>query len=77
MITKQGKSLYKEDFIRRDDPRGNSYYWLSGKVKWLAKPEGSDIKAIEDCYISITPLQFDLTDYKSIDDLKEMDFKLP
>lgn len=77
MITKQGKSLYKEDFIRRDDPRGNSYYWLSGKVKWLAKPAGSDIKAIEDNYVSITPLQFDLTDYKSIDALKKMDFKLP
>lgn len=77
MLTKQGKSLYQEDFIRRDDPRGNSYYWLSGKVKWLAKPAGSDIKAIEDRYVSITPLQFDLTDHKAIDDLKKMNFSLP
>ena len=69
--------MYKENFIRRDDPRGNSYYWLSGKVKWLAKPAGSDIKAIEDRYVSITPLQFDLTDHKAIDNLKRMDFKLP
>ncbi|MCK4993535.1 MAG: 5'/3'-nucleotidase SurE [Candidatus Omnitrophica bacterium] len=77
MVTKQGKSLYQENFVKRDDPRGNSYYWLSGKVKWLTKPAGSDIKAIEDGYVSITPLKFDLTDYKAIDDLKEMDFKLP
>ena len=77
MVTKQGKSLYKENFIRRDDPRGNSYYWLSGKVKWLSKPEGSDIKAIEQRYVSITPLKFDLTDHKAVDTLKKMDFRLP
>ncbi len=77
MVTKQGKSLYQEKFIRRDDPRGNSYYWLSGKVKWLSKPEGSDIKAIEQGYISITPLKFDLTDHQAIEALKEMDFRLP
>ncbi len=77
MLTKQGKSLYQEEFIRRDDPRGNSYYWLTGKVKWLAKPAGSDIKAVEECYVSITPLQFDLTDHKAIDDLKKMNFSLP
>ena len=77
MVTKQGQSLYQENFIRRDDPRGNSYYWLSGKVKWLSKPDGSDIKAIEQRYVSITPLKFDLTDHKAIADLKEMNFRLP
>ncbi len=75
IITKQGRSLYKEDFVKRFDPRGRTYYWLSGKVKWLNKPTGSDIKAIEGNYVSITPLQFDLTAYKFIPELRKFNFK--
>ncbi|MBU4305324.1 MAG: 5'/3'-nucleotidase SurE [Candidatus Omnitrophica bacterium] len=70
MITKQGRSFYKESFLRRVDPRGRKYYWLTGKVKWLKKPKDSDIKAVEERYISVTPLQFDLTDYRYVDILK-------
>lgn len=76
MITKQGRSLYQEDFIKRIDPRGRIYYWLTGKVKWLKKSIGSDIKAIEDRFISITPLQFDLTEYEFLEELKKIKFKL-
>ncbi|MCK5346923.1 MAG: 5'/3'-nucleotidase SurE [Candidatus Heimdallarchaeota archaeon] len=70
LVTCQGQSLYKEAFLKRVDPRGRIYYWLSGKVHWRKKSEGSDIKAIEDNYVSITPLQFDLTSHKYLKDLK-------
>jgi len=76
VITKQGRSLYKENFIKRSDSRGETCYWLEGKVKWLKKQRGSDIKAIEDKHISITPLQFDLTAYKFIPKLKKVEFRL-
>lgn len=72
LVTRQGRSKYEEEFVQRIDPRGRPYYWLTGKVKWLEKPEGSDIKAIEDNFVSITPLQLDLTDYKFIEELKKL-----
>jgi len=75
-ITEQGRSLYKEEFLKRIDPRGRSYYWLTGKVKWIKKPLGSDIKAIEDNCISITPLKFDLTDYKTLNKLDGFNLNL-
>lgn len=74
-ITKQGRSLYEEEFVKRLDPRGRTYYWLTGKVQWLKKADDSDIKAIEDRFVSITPLQFDLTDYGAIEALKKFKFK--
>ena len=67
IITQQGRSLYKERFVRRIDPRGRVYYWLTGKAHWLRKPYNSDIKAIEDNYVSITPLQLDLTAYNAME----------
>ncbi|MFH1061355.1 MAG: 5'/3'-nucleotidase SurE [Candidatus Omnitrophota bacterium] len=74
-ITKQGRSLYKEEFVKRLDPRGRIYYWLTGKAQWVKKADDSDIKAIEDGFVSITPLQFDLTAYKAIEDLKKIQFR--
>ncbi|MFH1458930.1 MAG: 5'/3'-nucleotidase SurE [Candidatus Omnitrophota bacterium] len=71
-VTKQGRSLYVEKFVKRIDPRGRLYYWLTGKVKWLKKPKDSDIKAIEDNFISITPLQFDLTHYGFLEELRKL-----
>ncbi|MCM8812971.1 MAG: 5'/3'-nucleotidase SurE [Candidatus Omnitrophica bacterium] len=62
-VTTQGISCYAENFVRRTDPRGRVYYWLTGKARWRRKPEDSDITAIEDNYVSVTPLQFDLTDH--------------
>ncbi|MCP4649450.1 MAG: 5'/3'-nucleotidase SurE [PVC group bacterium] len=72
LATKQGRSLYQENFVKRTDPRGRMYYWLTGKVKWLKKPKDSDIKAIEEKYVSVTPLQFDLTAYDFMPKLKEI-----
>ena len=75
-ITTQCRSMYKEDFIKRKDPRGRTYYWLTGKVQWFDKSENSDIRAIERGYVSVTPLQFDLTEYNVIGDLKKIKFDL-
>ncbi|MBU1045195.1 MAG: 5'/3'-nucleotidase SurE [Candidatus Omnitrophica bacterium] len=73
-ITRQGKSLYKEEFVKRLDPRGRIYYWLTGKVQWIKKTDDTDIRAIEENFVSITPLQFDLTAYRAIENLKKIKF---
>ena len=70
-VTRQGLRRYIEKFAKRLDPRGKSYYWLEGEiVEDIEQPEDvnlpphilTDVQAIRDRYITITPLQYNLTD---------------
>ena len=63
-ITKLGLRNYDNLFEERRDPRGNTYYWLGGGVLKEEQHEDSDVYAVEQGYISITPIHLDLTDYK-------------
>jgi len=75
-ITRQGKGRYEEFFEKRVDPMQRTYYWLGGKKLFLDTDEDIDEVAIQNQYVSITPLQYDLTDYKSIDELIKWDLDL-
>lgn len=69
-ITRQFAHDFKENFEKRVDPGGKAYYWLIGTDKTLHHEEGTDISALNEGYISITPLRYDLTDhclYKKIE----------
>jgi len=61
-LTKLGIRLYQNVFEERTDPRGQTYYWMSGEPVTLNQAPDSDILAVEAGYISITPLHPDLTD---------------
>ncbi len=69
-ITKQGRTPIIESFDKRVDPRKHTYYWLTGEVIKLKGDKDSDIVALKKGYISITPVQYDLTDYESIAELR-------
>jgi 5'-nucleotidase len=56
---------------KRTDLRGNAYYWIGYRGKLSAPPEGSDLRAIYDRRISITPLHLDMTHHDAITDLKK------
>ncbi len=60
-ITKQGLSRFSESFERREDPRGNHYYWLSGQATVDQSDERVDLTALRNGYVSVTPLYYDLT----------------
>ncbi len=60
-VTRMGRSRFVEVFHRRTDPRNNVYYWMDGDMELLGDGEGTDIKALEDGYVSLTPIWFDLT----------------
>ena len=60
-LTRMGRSRFVEDFHRRTDPRGNVYYWMDGYLEALGDPAGSDLQALNDRYVSVTPIWFDLT----------------
>lgn len=70
-ITTQSKSRFIEEFHKRIDPRGHTYYWLGGEMELLGDNTGSDDEAIKQNKISITPLHFDLTDYQCLEQLRQ------
>src|SRR5205085_175562 len=61
-ITRLGRRIYKDELIVRTDPRGHKYYWIGGEAPPIhPRLEGTDVTAIDDGYVSITPIHMDLT----------------
>ncbi|OQX95989.1 5'/3'-nucleotidase SurE [candidate division KSB1 bacterium 4572_119] len=75
-ITRQGNAMYHEEFDKRSDPHNRVYYWLTGQKVKLEKEPDVDDRAILNNKISITPVQFDLTNYKYLDELKDWELTL-
>jgi 5'-nucleotidase len=65
-ITRLGTRVYQDSLIEKTDPRGRAYYWIGGLEPVWKREEGTDFQAIEEGYISVTPLSLDLTDYKTL-----------
>lgn len=68
-LTRQGVRLYHDRIEKRLDPRGVPYYWIGGEPPSGVVEEGTDYGAIKQGYISVTPLQMDMTDYKRLEAL--------
>ena len=60
-ITRQGLRVYRDELVRRDDPRGRPYYWIGGDTPTGIADAGTDFGALASGYVSVTPLQLDLT----------------
>jgi 5'-nucleotidase len=60
-ITRQGMRIYRDELLRRLDPRGKPYYWIGGEAPTAVDEPGTDYGALAAGYISITPIQLDLT----------------
>lgn len=74
MITRQGLRVYRDALDARLDPRGRPYYWIGGEAPTGIVEEGTDFGALAQGYVSITPLQLDLTHYKAMQILKNWTF---
>jgi 5'-nucleotidase len=72
-ICRQAKGNWEETFDKRINPNGKEYYWLSGKFTNLDKGEDTDIWALEHNYVSVVPVQFDLTAHHFIQKLNNWD----
>ena len=62
-VCKQAYAKYEEAFKERKDPHGKKYYWLTGAFVNFDKGKDTDVWALENNYVSIVPVQFDLTNY--------------
>ena len=66
-ITRLGRRVYRDALVVRTDPRGRSYYWIGGDPPEGIPESGTDIGALSEGYVSVTPVQLDLTDHAKID----------
>ena len=62
-ICKQSYAKYDEKFIERTDPHGKKYYWLTGEFVNFDKSKETDVWALKNNYVSVVPVQFDLTNH--------------
>jgi 5'-nucleotidase len=65
-VTRQGTRIYHDVLEKRSDPRGQPYYWVIGDTPSGIAETGTDMAALADSFISITPLRIDLTDHQMI-----------
>ena len=65
-ITRQGKRIYGNAIVEKKDPRGRKYYWIGGDIPSREDIPGSDLEAVEQGCISVTPIHLDLTNYASM-----------
>lgn len=69
-VTSLGRRRYSDSLTRDTDPSGREYFWIGGGTSsWSGTPD-SDFRAIEDGYISITPLHLDLTNYELMEEIR-------
>ena len=74
-ICRQAKAYWVEEFDKRKNPLGQEYYWLTGKFVNKDPGEDTDEWALKNNYISIVPVEFDLTAHHAIQGINEWDFK--
>ena len=69
-VTRQGLRVYRDRLDERRDPRGVPYYWIGGDYPTGVPDEGTDFAALRDGYVTVTPLQLDLTCYAAAERLR-------
>ncbi|BDD08752.1 5'-nucleotidase SurE [Fulvitalea axinellae] len=73
-ICRQARAKWEEEFEQRFDPMGQPYYWMAGNFVNFDKGEDNDEWAIANNYVSVVPIQFDLTAHHAMSVLGEWEF---
>ena len=68
--TQLGRRIYRDVLVTRQDPFGRSYYWIGGKPPEGVMEEGTDVWAVANGYVSVTPVHLDMTDHKTLDQIR-------
>jgi 5'-nucleotidase len=70
-VTRQSKAKWDDWFEARKDPTNKEYFWLTGRLVVGEMGEDTDQVAVENKYVSITPIHYDLTDYDVLEKMKK------
>ncbi len=68
--TRMGHRFYRDVLVERSDPRGIPYYWIGGDPPSGVAEEGTDLQALEQGYVSVTPLHMDMTQHRYLDTIR-------
>jgi 5'-nucleotidase len=74
-VCRQANAHWEENFDKRTNPLGRDYYWLTGEFINEDKGEDTDEWALKNGYVSVVPVQFDLTAHHAIKDINSWDLK--
>jgi len=69
ILTRQGLRVYHSRLDERSDPRNKPYYWIGGDAPTGVPERGTDVGALAEGFVSVSPLQLDLTAYRALTDL--------
>ncbi len=72
-VCRQAEGTWDEEFVEAKDPRGRTYYWMTGSFSVKNDDEDTDIWALDHGYVSVVPSMHDLTDHKAIAPLKTLE----
>ena len=75
-VARQSTLSYENGFDMRTDPRGGRYYWMTGEIASGNLPADSDMALLEAGYVTVTPLQFDLTDHARLKEAADWDLTI-
>jgi len=67
---------YGEQFIKRQDPKGRTYYWASTSPDARPDESGSDLSALQNGHVTLTPLQFNMTHRATLQSMSDWDLKV-
>ena len=70
-LTRQGKRIYEDAVVENRDPRGRTYYWIGAGELGFQNLDGTDFHAVQNGYVSVTPLHLDLTNYAAMERLRQ------
>ena len=75
-VTRLGHRIYHDVLIRREDPKRHPYYWIGGDPPTGTPEEGTDVGALASGYVSVTPLNLDMTDRAQLAKLADWDLRI-
>ncbi|HNV70785.1 MAG TPA: 5'/3'-nucleotidase SurE [Candidatus Ozemobacteraceae bacterium] len=70
--TRLGQVSYSENYDRRSDPAGRPYFWLKGELSIVDPSPDTDVVAVRDGYVSISPFRAELTDFEALESLQRL-----
>jgi 5'-nucleotidase len=76
-VTRLGRRIYPDVVAEQRDPWGRPFYWIGGEKPTWVEEEGLDFTAVHEGYVSVTPLQLDLTAHAAVEAVRRWDLALP
>ena len=74
-VTNLGRRRYSDAITRSQDPSGREYYWIGGGYPHFNGGPDADFRAVQEGYVSVTPMHLDLTSYPRLDDVRRWDLQ--